>query len=88
MTEPLITDKLFSLINSMNYPNDGMTRDQRKQIKTLLESQVESDELSSFDCAQLYVRADGCYQRGESIMDYKQQIIKLLENFPRRMAYT
>ena len=88
MTEPLITDKLLSLIDTMKYTSDGMTRDQRKQIKTLLDSQVESGELSSFDCAQLYTRADGCYQRGESVMDYKQQIIKLLENFPRRIAYT
>jgi len=88
MTEPLITDKLFSLIDSMKYTSDGMTRDQRKQIKTLLDSQVESGELSSFACAQLYMPADGCYQRGESVMDYKQRIIKLLADFPRRMAYT
>ena len=88
MTEPLITDKLFSLIDSMKYTSDGMTRDQRKQIRILLESQVESDELSSFACAQLYTPADGCYQRGESVMDYKQRIIKLLADFPRRMAYT
>ena len=88
MTEPLITDKLFSLIDTMKYTSDGMTREQRNQIKTLLESQVESDELSSFACAQLYMPADGCYQRGESVDDYKQRVIKLLESFPRRIAYT
>jgi len=89
MTEPLITDKLFSLIDSMDYHNGGMTWDQLKQIRDLLKSQLDQEEegMSYFNYAQLDVRANWCYQRRETVYDYKKQIVTLLKDFPSRVAF-